>query len=318
MNLVFSALFLAVLLALSAFFSATEVAFLSVSRIKVHLFLSQGLRGAESLRRLKANSQREVITILIASNIVNVAASVMAAGLFLELFGSDGLGIATGVMTLLILTFGDIIPKSLATTHAEKWILRTAFIVVLLEKIFFPLIFFFEILLRSLPAYAVPTRVKAFTEEEIRGAIALGVQDKAITLEEKKMLENVLLFNDASVKDVLRAPRFCVTLNAGQSVAEALKKALASSYSRFPVLSNEGKPVGIISVKRLAGSLPDAVVGAVMRQPLLLKPEMKANEAFKLLQQEGRNMALVTNDAGDFLGLVSLEDLLEEIVGELP
>ena len=180
------------------------------------------------------------------------------------------------------------------------------------------MIFFFEILLRSLPAYAVPTRVKAFTEEEIRGAIALGVQDKAITLEEKKMLENVLLFNDASVKDVLRAPRFCVTLNAGQSVAEALKKALASSYSRFPVLSNEGKPVGIISVKRLAGSLPDAVVGAVMRQPLLLKPEMKANEAFKLLQQEGRNMALVTNDAGDFLGLVSLEDLLEEIVGELP
>jgi Mg2+/Co2+ transporter CorB len=321
MQFYIDAALLALMLALSAFFAASEVAFLSITRVKLHSVMERKLPGSESLYRLRSNRRRIIITLLICNNIVNIAASAIATSMAIGLFGEDGVGIAIGVMTFLLLTFGDITPKSIASTYGEKIILTFSPIIELLYYLTYPLMVFFEQINRLIPGvYSRATGIEQFTEEELRTAVKLGAKDKSISEKEKSLIENVLEFNDRPVTKAM-TPRSSVTvLHAEMLVAAAHKKALDSNFSRFPVIDRHGKVIGTVSVKILGRALyehPEWAVGQLAWKPIRIKSSETASGAFEMLQILGRNIAVVEDERGRFLGVVTLEDLLEELVGEL-
>lgn len=312
---------LIVLLGISAFFSAAEVSFLSLSRIRLHSLVERKARGAESLQRLRDSRRRVIIALLIGSNVVNVSASAIATELALGTWGEEGLGIAIGVMTFLILTFTDIVPKSFATSHGERFMLFFSPLIEAFCWITHPLVIVFEGINRLIPGvYSRATAIEQFTEDEVRSAVKLGAKHKSITEKEKELIENVLAFEDRTVAQAMTPKSRVIALPAEMLVATAHRKAVWSGYSRFPVLDKEKKPVGTISVRILGRALyetQDASVGQVCWEPVVFRQKEKAHHAFAKMQERGRNIAIVVDEKGEFAGVVTLEDLLEEIVGEM-
>lgn len=309
---------LIVLLFLSGFFSSAEVAFLSVTRIQLQRMQDQKKPGAEALLRLKTHPQRAIIAILIGNNVVNVAASVLAASLALSVFGDAGLGVATGVMTFLLLLFGEITPKTLASTHAQSVALSFAPVLELLQLLFYPLIWLFERIIRVIPGSYSRGGV-VMTEEEIKTAVRLGVKDKSVSEHEKKLIENVFLFNDTPVSKCMTPRNKSHYFTPDLHVDVALHKAMESPHSRFPVVSG-AHAVGVISLKRLSHAVlhhPHATVSKHMRPPIEITQDTTASDAFSFMQKKGINMAVVTGLRGGYVGVVTLKDLLEELVGEI-
>jgi putative hemolysin len=318
MPLLSDALALFFLLFLSAFFSSAEVAFLSVTRVQLSRLRDERKSGAESLFRLKQKPQRTIITILIGNNVVNVGASVLAASLAISLFGDAGLSIATAVMTLLLLTFGEITPKTLASAHHLAVARRFAPVLELLPFVLFPVIWLFEQVIRIVPG-SYQKGVVRVTEEEIKAAVRLGVSDKNVSEHEKKLIENVFLFNDKKVSQCMTPKTKSKILTPDLSVDVALHKSLSSNHSRFPVLSGS-KPVGVISLKRLSHAAmihPRDSVAKHMLSPVIVNQDKSASDAFSYMQNKGVNLAAVVGKTGAFVGVVTIKDLLEELVGEI-
>jgi len=321
MQLYIDVVILAVMLALSAFFAASEVAFLSISSVRLHALLEKRIPGAESLHRLRSNSRKVIIALLIGNNVVNIAASAIATSVAIGIWGESGLGIAIAIMSFLLLTFGDIAPKSFATANGERIMLAVSPIIEGCYYVTYPLVILFDIMNRLIPGvYSRATRVEQFTEEEVRSAIKLGAKHKGITEKEKEMIENVLEFNDRTVAEAMTPKNQVVALDGAMMVATAHKKALENSmYSRFPVMMR-GKVAGTVSVKILGRALyqhPDWHLAKIAWAPVKIKMTEKASNAFARLQKLGRNIAIVVNEKDEFVGVVTLEDLLEELVGEI-
>lgn len=321
MELLVSAVALLLLLAAAAFFAAIEVAFLSLSSVRLHSLLEKHAGNAQSLARLRANRWRVIITIIIWNNIINITASALATSIAIGLYGEQGMGIAIGVMTFLILTFGEIVPKSFASNYGESFVLLFSPLLEFLYGITRPLVLVFELINRVIPGvYVRTTGVERFTEEEVRSAVKLGAAHKGISEEEKRLIENVLEFNDRTVGEAMTPRSRVVALDGNLLVATAHKKALENSmYSRFPVM--EGNKVkGTISVKIIGRALyqhPDWHLSKIAWAPVKIKVHEKASNAFYRLQKLGRNIAIVMNEKDEFVGVVTLEDLLEELVGEI-
>lgn len=312
---------LAVFIGISAFFAAMEVAFLSISAVKMHTLLEKKAPGAEALSRLREKRRKVVIALLIGNNIANVAASAFATSLALGIFGDAGLGVAVGVMSFLLLTFGDIAPKSAATSYGEKIALTFSGIVEIYFLAAYPLVVFFDFINHLIPGvYSRATGIEMFTEQEVRSAVKLGAKHKGISEREKELIENVLEFNDKTVEAAMTPRGGVESMPSDISVAESYRRALKSGYSRFPVIGRDGKVVGVTGMKTLARNMaeqPHAKVHDVATEPVRLKISEKASNAFYMLQKLGRNIAIVENENGGFAGVVTLEDLLEELVGEI-
>jgi len=312
---------LGVLVLLSAFFAASEVAFLSVSSVKLHSFVEKQLPGATSLARLRANRHRVVISLLIGNNIANVAASALATSITTGIFGEAGVGIAVGVMSFLLLTFGDIAPKSAATTYGGKMALVLAPFMEVFYWASFPLVVIFEAINRLIPGvYSTATGIEQFSEDEVRSAVKLGAKHKGISEKERELIENVLEFNDRLVSKAMTPKANVVSLPSDMPVTEAHRKAVIGPYSRLPVLDNQKKVVGVVGVKTLGRASyehPEWTVGQASIKPVILRTSDKLHDAFAVLQSLGRNIAVVVDDKGEFSGVVTLEDLLEELVGEI-
>ena len=321
MQLLLDAVLLIALLAVSAFLAATEVAFLSISSVRMHSLVEKKARGAERLSALRSNRWRVIITLIIWATVVNITSSAITTSAAIELFGESGLGIAIGVMTFLLLTFGEIIPKNYATGNSERLMLAFAPWVDILCTLTYPLVLVFEVMNKIVPGvYARATGVERFTEDEVLSAVKLGVKHQSISEHERKLIENVLEFNDRAVGVAMTPKNRVVALDGGMMVATAHKKALESSmYSRFPVMV-DGKVMGTISVKILGRALyqhPDWHLSKIAWAPVKIRENEKASNAFARLQKLGRNIAIVVNDKDEFVGVVTLEDLLEELVGEI-
>ncbi|MCX8196940.1 MAG: CNNM domain-containing protein [Candidatus Micrarchaeota archaeon] len=321
MQLYLDVLILGILLLLSAIFAATEVAFLSISPVRLHSLVEKKVPGAESLHRLRSRRRKVIIALLIGNNVVNIAASAIATAVAIGIWGESGLGLAIAIMTFLILTFGDIVPKSFATSHAEKIMLIISPALEFYYYLVFPFVALFDLLNHLIPGvYSRPTGIEKFTEDEIRSAVKLGAKTKGITEKEKEMIENVLEFNDRTVAHAMTPKSKVVSIDGNMIVATAHKKVLENTqYSRFPVLQN-GKVIGTVSVRMLGRALyqhPDWHVSKIAWEPIRFHPNVKVSEAFARLQKLGRNIAIVEDEKGRFLGIVTVEDLLEELVGEI-
>jgi len=320
-DVLFEACLLAALIAVSAFFAASEVAFLSLSSVRMYSLVEKKIPGAESLSRLRANRRRVIISLLIGNNIANVAASVLATSITTALFGEAGVGIAVGLMSFLLLTFGDIAPKSAASTYGEKLALLFAPFIEFFYWASFPLVVVFEAINRLIPGvYSMATGVEQFSEEDLRSAVKLGARHKGISERERELIENVLEFNDRPVSKAMTPKSSVMSLPFDMPVTEAHRSAVAGPYSRLPVLDGQKKVVGVVGVKTLGRASyehPEWMVAQASVKPVVFRTSDKLHNAFSTLQSLGRNIAVVVDEKGEFAGVVTLEDLLEELVGEI-
>lgn len=317
-------LLLAVLLVFSGFFSGVEVALVSLNDLKIRNLLKQKRKGAEDVRKLKKKPQRMIITILIGNNIVNISASVLASIIATELFGSSGAGIAIGVMTFLVLVFGEIMPKAYASLHAENISLKVARPLLILQKALYPFVLFFERITKSgLKLFGGEPESKALiTEEELKTAFEVGAEEQVIEEGEKELLHNVLQFNDITAKEVMTVKSKVFSLNASMKVEKAIPLVAKSPFSRIPLFeSSKEDIVGVIHTKDVVEAVyeneHDFELKEIAVKPYTVKEDIIIDKLFKLFQKNHLHIAIVIDEDDDFIGIVTLEDLLEEIVGEI-
>ncbi len=313
---------LLLLLILSAFFSGVETAITSISRIKIKHLLEKGNKKAKKLEKLKSKPQRLLITILIGNNVVNIGASSLATALMLELFPNElGIAIATGLMTLLILTFGEIAPKTFAIRNAEKISLHAAGPLLLLEKILFPIVFIFEIFTKTLNKIFGGSKEKNLTEAELKTIVSIGEQEGAINAEEKEMIQKVFEFNDIPVNEVMTQLSEIEAIEAETTIKKLKTIIKKTNYSRLPVYNKTiDNVIGLLYVKDIleywAKGKKFKLID-IIRKPFFVPETKKIDKLLKEMQATKTHLALVINEHGGLVGLITIEDIIEEIVGEI-
>lgn len=310
---------LIVLLFLSGFFSASETAFYSVDRFKVQKLVKKKIKGAKNLEYLKFHQNKLLITILVMNNVINIGSASLATALTLKVFpGNYAIAIATFVMTLLVLVFGEITPKSFATKHAVKFSLVISGIMKFLMFILTPITFLLDKLTRLLVGAQYS---ESLTEEEVRMVVALGHQEGAIDKEEKEIIQNVFRLDDISVVEIM-TPRVEMEAIEKNQTIKQLKKVLKEvPYSKLPVYDGEvDNIIGIFNVRKMleyVGRKSNVKVPSLMDEPLFVPKSKKIGSLLKEFQEKKVHIAIVVGDHGGVLGLITLEDILEELVGEI-
>src|SRR3989338_1888805 len=238
---------LALLLGFSAFFSGVEAALLSLSHIKVKTLVNQKKHGADASQRLKKNPHKMIITILMGNNLVNTAAASLATVIAIQLFSSNAIGIATGVMTFLLLVFGEITPKTLATQNAEKIALWTARPLEILMWILSPIGFIFELIAKTTARLLGAKEESKLSEEEMRTMVTMSVKEGILERETAEMMHNILEFEGRKVVEIMTPRAKMEMMDGNKSVTEVLDFVLKTPYSRFPVYEeNEDHILGIV------------------------------------------------------------------------
>ncbi len=316
-------LFLGVLIVLSAIFSGSETALVSLTKSKVDQLVSEKKKNSRLLKKLTRNPHRLLITVLIGNNVVNIGASAYAAVLFTELFGSSGVGIATGVMTFLILIFGEISPKSFSHQHSVGVSLFMAKPIYLLQIIFFPFVWLFEKVVHLVNKVLGSEKAYSVTEGELVAMLNIGAQEGSIEKHEKEFIQNVLEFNDIEAEDVM-TPRVNIdAIDSEMTIKEAVAFAISHSHSRIPVyVENLDHIIGIISIKELLKYFDEMNSSRKLKDLKLFRPievplSKKINKLFSEFQRKHVHIAVVMDEYGGTAGIVTLEDLLEEIVGDI-
>lgn len=317
-------IFLLVLLALSGFFSGSETAIISLSDAKVRQLSKEKKRGSATLSLLKQDPHKLLITILIGNNLVNIGASVLATVVFTDFFGSTGLGIATGVMTLLVLIFGEITPKSFATKYSVGISLFVAKPLYILQVLLSPIIWIMDKIVKFLMnMMGSEYNEEDVSEEEIKALIELGAEKGSIEKREKELLKNILQFNDITVEEVM-TPRVSIeALSEDSTLQEAIDFVIKKSHSRIPVYEDTiDNVVGIVTIKDIlmfSEQYNDnkKLGNCELKKPLIVPVSKKIDVLFKEFQKARTHLAIVLDEYGGTAGLVTLEDLLEEIVGEI-
>lgn len=308
---------LLVLLLLSGFFSSAETALFSISKAKaIHLAKQKGTTN-KLIRKMKADPHRLLSTILIGNNFVNVGASAIATAITIDLFASHAVGIATGVMTFLILIFGEIFPKSIATRN-NILIARLVIIPLYwLSILFTPLI----VILNFIPKLTGKMHKKPIvTEEELMTFVEVVEEEGGIEEEEKELIENIFEFDDTNASEIMtpRADMFVIDVNEELKLEEIVK----SGFTRIPVIDGEiDHVVGILNVKDLlthqATSNAAIDVRKIMREPYFVPENKKLDNLLQQFKKRKQHMAIIVDEHGGISGLITLEDALEEIVGEI-
>ena len=320
---IFQIIILIILLLLSAFFSSAETALTTVNRIRMRSLAEDGNSRAACVLKVTDDSGKMLSAILIGNNIVNLSASSIATSLALDLWGSVGAGIATGILTLLILIFGEISPKTIAAINAEKISLSYCNIIYWLMKLLTPVIFIlnklsiaFLFLLRVDPN----AKDKAMTEEELRTIVDVGKETGVIESEEHEMINNVFDFGDAQAKEVM-VPRIDMTFaNIDCTYDELIEIFKEDKFTRLPVYKDTtDNVIGIINMKDLLlyDSTKPFNIRDYLRKPHFTYEYKDISELLVEMRESTFNIAIVLDEYGEMTGLITLEDILEEIVGEI-
>ena len=314
---------LIVLLALSAFFSGAEVALISLSKSKVRHMVDNKKPGAVYIKKLRDDTQRMLATILIGNNIVNIAASAIATALAIEIFKNYAVGIATGIMTLLILVFGEITPKSIAAKNNQKIARLVAAPIWYLSIILAPILYILDAFInRLIKLLGIKSQQTTVTEEEIMSMIKTAEEEGSIKEMEKKMLDSIFEFDDINVGEIATPRTDMVLIESKSSIEDAIKLIIKKKYSRMPVYEkNRDNIVGIVYIKDLmkymGGRDRKISITNVMKKPYFVPETKKLSSLLKQFQKRKEHMAIVVDEHGSIAGLVTLEDVVEEIVGEI-
>lgn len=314
---------LVVLLLLSGFFSSAETALTTVNKIRLKSLAEEGNKKARTAVKVTDNSAKMLSVILIGNNIVNISASSLATTLTVQVFGNAYVAYATGLLTLFVLIFGEIAPKTMANVNAEKMALRYAPIIYGMMWLFTPIIYVVNILTSAvLFVLGVDPNAKknAYTENEIRTIVEESHEGGEIEAQEKKMINNLFDFGDSQAKDVM-IPRIDMTFaEVNNTYQEIIDIFRAEKYTRLPVYEDTtDNVIGIINVKDLLlyDSYEDFHIRDILREPYYTYEYKKTSELMEELRKTANNITIVLDEYGATAGMITLEDLLEEIVGEI-
>ena len=310
-------LILAVLLVLSAFFSSSETALFSISSIKAKHLAKGGFVTYRLIKRMKDDPHKLLTTILVGNNLVNVGASAMATAVTMHYFSNNAVGIATGIMTFLILIFGEIIPKSIATNNNILIARIVIFPLYWLSILFMPIIKFLNFI-PTLTGKVHKTPIA--TEEELRTMVEVVEEEGEIKNEERRLIENIFRFDDTSASAIMtpNADMFVIEIDTKLNVEEIID----SGYTRIPVIEGDRDSiVGILNIKDLfkfqCTALENLSISEIMRQPYFIPENKKLDSLLQQFKSTQEHIAIVVDEHGKVAGLITLEDVLESLVGEI-
>jgi len=318
-------IFLIILSIISFFFSASETAIIGLSKIRLKHMLTKGIKQAKRIQHLITNLDKFIAAILIGNDFVNIAISSIVTAIFVSLFGYRfGVILATFLSTFFVLTFCEITPKIFATKHTEKIALFTAPIMDVFIKLFHPIIIIFTSIsnfilkiFRQTPSKRLPL----ITEEELRTMIEVGKEEGVLSEEERKMLHRIFEFGDTKVEDVMVPKEKIVAININSKPEDLLNIFVEEGHSRLAAYKDSiDNIIGIIYARDLLYILRDKglfVLTDLLHPAYYVSPKMRVNELLIKFQTQKIQIAIVVDENKKTLGLVTLEDLLEEIVGEI-
>lgn len=311
-----------ILLSASAFFSSAETALMTSNKLKMRNLADNGDKRAAKVLKVTENTDKMLSAILIGNNIVNLTASSISTALTLKIFGSRLVGIATGILTFLILVFGEITPKNVASKNAENMALSYIGVISFLVTLLTPVIF----IVNTVAKFVISIFNKngddnnAVTEEELRAMVEYSHEEGVIENEEKKMIVNVVDFGDTVAGDIMVPRVDMVMVDEKSSYEEILQVFREERYTRIPVYEETpDNVIGILNVKDflLIEDKENFVMKELLREPLYTYEYKKTSALMMDMRKTGANIVIVLDEYGITAGLITLEDMLEEIVGEI-
>ena len=314
---------LVVLVLLSAFFSSAETALMTCNKVKMKALFDEGDKRAGRVLNLTSDIQKVLSAILIGNNIVNLSASALMTVLVTDMFGSFAIGIGTGILTLVVLIFGEIVPKTIATAYAENMSLWYSGVISVLLFVMTPFSFiingFATVVLKILNVDT--ENRKAMTENELKTYVDVSHEDGVIESGEKEIIYNVFDFSDAVAKDIMipRIDMSCVSTEA--DYGEVMKIFKENMYTRIPVYDggDQDNIIGLINVKDLIllEDKENFKISDHLRKAYYTYEFKKTADLLVEMREKSQNVAFVLSEYGATVGMITLEDLLEEIVGEI-
>ncbi len=323
-NLTVELIILFVLILLSSFFSSSETALVSLSKIRLRQLIDEEVKNANLVGTLIDNPNKLLGAILIGNNIVNIAASSLATSIAIDLWGSRGIGIATGVMTFLILVFGEITPKSLAAQNSEKTALRVAKPIYFITRVLAPVIY----IITSITSFFVKimggniSKIQPLiTEDELKTIVNVSHEEGVLKVGETKMIYNVFEFGDSQAKDVMTPRTNMVALSVNSTYNDLVELFKEETFSRIPIYEEDiDDIIGVLHVKDLIFSIEDKENFNIRDylRPAFFTYEFKpTQELFQEMRENNYPTAIILDEYGGTAGMITTEDLVEEIVGEI-
>ncbi len=315
-----------ILLVLSSFFSSSETALTTVNKHKLRTLAENGNKRAAKVLKVTENSGKLLSTILIGNNIVNIGASALTTTFCAQLFGNKYIGIATGVLTLLVLIFGEISPKTIATQYAIKLSMIFVYPISILMIVLTPVIWLLNLITNGLfkLLHIDPSKnANAMTESELRTIVDVSQEEGVIEQEERFMISNVVDFGDAMSKDIMipRADVICADVNS--TYEELVDLFMEETYSRIPIYEDsKDHIIGLLYLKDLffysqLNDMNHFDLRSILRKPIFVYEYQKTSQIFADMKTSSVTMAIVLDEYGVTSGIITMEDLIEEIVGEI-
>ncbi len=318
-------IFIFALILFSGLFAGAEIALFSLSPAKVRGLIENKKKGALAVKKLRDNPHDLLITILISYNLVSIFASVLATNWASNAFNSNVLGYLTGAITLLVLIFGEILPKTFAQKYAETFSRMIAPLLVLLGYLFLPLLWLLTGITKgTMRLFGIDdSPLKSFTEEEFKAMVDIGAEEGELDKEEKELIENVLDFSETTVEEVMTPRTKMDALDEETIMVDAVEYINTHSHSRIPVYRETiDNVVGILSVRQLLhftshydNDVP--LKNLNLSEPLIVPESKQISDLFKDFQNKRTHLAIIVDEYGGVAGLVTMEDILEELVGEI-
>jgi CBS domain containing-hemolysin-like protein len=322
-NLTLDVTILAIMVGLSGFFSGSEIALIGISKAKVNQLVKEKVKGSASLYKLKSNPSRMLATLNLGTNLVNVGSSALATEVSLGIFGDNGLAIAIGIMTFVLLVFGEITPKAYCNANATKISLKVSRVILVFSYVFYPFVLLFEKITNTiLKVVGSSHQPPPITEQEIYSVIEQGLEDKALQKHERELVHGALKFDDIVIRAVMTPRTKMFMLPAKTLLFDAMPLISKSGYSRIPIYKDTpDQIVGILNVRDLLKHLEKGekmlTLESLSRKPIFVSQEQRISKLLREMQGRQTHIAIVVDEFGGVEGCVTLEDLLEEIVGEI-
>jgi putative hemolysin len=318
LNIILIILTIIFLIALSSFFSAAEMAFVSINKILILQEIEKDGKNSRIIEKLYKKPNQTISAILLCNNLVNISASILAGLITTSFYGDIGVGIATVIMTFMVVVFGESIPKSYGINNS-KFLFYSVKYLFIISIIFSPL--------SKVLTYISNPIVKllgreggdktVFTEEEIKVMLKMGVENGSIKKDEKKMVEEIFDFDDTKAIEVYVPYDKIVGIKDYKTMHDLKKLVVKTGHSRFPVFNKNKKIIGIVHLKDTLLKDKNQSIESIVKPVLKISPNMKVDNVLRKMQKKNVHMAIVETKKGDSLGLVTLEDLIEEVFGEI-
>jgi len=314
-----------VLIFLSGFFSSAETAFSTLNRVRMRNLEEEGSKKAARVNKILESYSKMLSAILIGNNIVNLSASSLTTAFVIGVCGNAYIGIGTGILTIVVLLGGEIIPKTWANLNSEKLALAYSSIIYALMKVMTPVIFIVDLLSNGILKllHVDPNKkMDTITESELKTYVDVSHEDGQIESDEREMIYNIFEFSDTCVKDIMIPRTNMVTVNADESVNDLIKVFHESMYTRIPVYQEDkDSMIGFVNIKdlfiaRISGQ-KNITLKSLLREAYYTYEYKKNADLLLEMREKSMNVAFVLNEYGSTVGMVTLEDLLEELVGEI-